>query len=220
VLLDLDGVLYDSLPLYTQAWKEAFKLIEIDFPEVKVYSEEGRRGQETIREYFKELGRPIVEEEVRSIQNRKNELFSTLGPPPLQKGALKLVEAIARTGLGIWVVTGSSNRSHLEAVASDFTDLLKPDQIISGNDVKKGKPSPDPYLLCCERAACHPHNAIVVENAPLRVRAADLAGTFCVAVNTGILPNERLLKEGARAVFTSCDSLGDRWVEIMDILRS
>ncbi|HSE16328.1 MAG TPA: TIR domain-containing protein [Pyrinomonadaceae bacterium] len=220
VLLDLDGVLYDSLPLYKEAWKEAFQLIEADFPEVKVYSEEGRRGEETIREYLKELGRPISEEEVARIHNKKNDVLSTLGPPPLQKGALQLVEAITRTGLDIWVVTGSSNMPHLEAVTRDFKDLLKPSQIISGRDVKKGKPNPEPYLLCCERAGCHAHNAIVVENAPLGVRAADLAGTFCIAVNTGILPDEQLLREGARAVFKSCKSLAGKWPELMRVLQS
>jgi HAD superfamily hydrolase (TIGR01509 family) len=219
-LLDLDGVLYDSLPLYSQAWKEAFKLIEADFPEVKVYSEEGRRGEETIREYLKELGRPISEEEVTRIYNRKNEVLSNLGPPPLQKGARQLVEAITRTGLDMWVVTGSSNMPHLEAVTRDFKDLLKPSRIISGRDVKKGKPNAEPYVLCCERAGCYPHNAIVVENAPLGVRAAELAGTFCIAVNTGILPDEQLLTEGARAVFKSCESLADKWPELMNVLQS
>lgn len=220
VLLDLDGVLYDSLPFYYQAWKEAFKLIEIDFPEVRVYAEEGRRGVETIREYLKELGHTISEEQVEKIQDRKKEVLFSLGSPPVQKGARRLVEAIRRAGLDTWVVTGSSNRFHLDRLASDFKDLLVPDQIISGHDVKKGKPSPEPYLLCCERAGCHPHNAIVVENAPLGVRAADLAGTFCIAVNTGILADEELLKEGARAVFKSCESLADNWPQLMDILQN
>jgi HAD superfamily hydrolase (TIGR01509 family) len=220
VLLDMDGVLYDSLPLYIKAWKEAFQIIGVDFPDLKVYSEEGRRGEETIRVYLEELGLPIREEEVAKIQKRKKEVLSSLGAPPLQKGARKLVEAIVKQGLDTWVVTGSSNISHLEGLFVDFAGLLMPDRIISGRDVNKGKPSPDPYLVCCERARCHPHNAIVVENAPLGIRAANLAGTFCIAVNTGILPDEQLLREGARAVFRSCEDLGESWPMITDILRS
>ncbi len=219
-LLDLDGILYDSLPFYVQAWQAAFQEIGVEFPELTVYSEEGRRGEETIREYLRVLGRPIRQEEIMRIQERKREVLASLGSPPIQEGARKLVEAVLRQGLDAWVVTGSSSEHHLDAVIADFADLLKPDRVISGRDVDKGKPAPDPYLVCCERAGCHPHNAIVVENAPLGVRAADRAGTFCLAVNTGILSDEHLIREGARAVFKSCEFLADCWPTVVEILRS
>ena len=46
-----------------------------------------------------------------------------------------------------------------------------------------------------------PWEAIVVENAPLGVRAAVAASIFTVAVNTGPLPNEMLADEGANLIF-------------------
>ena len=59
-----------------------------------------------------------------------------------------------------------------------------------------------PYLKGMEKAGVEPWEAIVVENAPLGVRAAVAAHIFTVAVNTGPLPNEMLSEEGANLVFS------------------
>ncbi|MGH9802274.1 MAG: hypothetical protein ACRD82_18070, partial [Blastocatellia bacterium] len=48
VFFDLDGVLLNSLPFYVIAWKEAFEVVSVDFPEIRVYEQEGKRGTETI----------------------------------------------------------------------------------------------------------------------------------------------------------------------------
>lgn len=49
-----------------------------------------------------------------------------------------------------------------------------------------------------------PNEAIVVENAPLGVRAAVAAQIFTIAVNTGPLPESALLNEGANMLFPPC----------------
>ena len=64
-----------------------------------------------------------------------------------------------------------------------------------------GKPAPDPYLMGLSKAGgLQPWEAIVVENAPLGVRAGVAAQIFTVAVNTGPLPDEALWQEGADLV--------------------
>lgn len=54
-------------------------------------------------------------------------------------------------------------------------------------------------------AGTKPWETIVVENAPLGVRAGVAAGAFTIAVNTGPLPDEMLLDEGADLLFHSMD---------------
>ncbi len=54
-----------------------------------------------------------------------------------------------------------------------------------------------------------PNEAIVVENAPLGVRAAVAAQIFTIAVNTGPLPESALLNEGANMLFPSMQALAD-----------
>ena len=63
-----------------------------------------------------------------------------------------------------------------------------------------------------------PDEAIVIENAPLGVRAAKAAGIFTVAVNTGPLPESALLDEGANILFPSMQALADEWRTFVDTL--
>lgn len=220
VFLDLDGVLYDSLPHYITAWKEAFAMEHIDFPEINVYQEEGRGGKETIRKFLHEIAfNSITEELVDRIHKKKNGVLVRLGPPKPQQGATELAKAIATTKLPIFVVTGSSNEEHINRLQILFDGLIKKDFVIKGQDVHTGKPNPEPYSLACIRAEIHPHEAIVIENAPLGIQSADAAGTFCIAVNTGPLDNNLLLSCGARAVFDSCNKLAERWEDILSVLK-
>ena len=78
-------------------------------------------------------------------------------------------------------------------------------------DVKRGKPDPEPYLMGLAKAGVEPNEAIVVENAPLGVRAGVAAGIFTIAVNTGPLSDDTLKAEGADLLFPSMQALAAAW---------
>ena len=65
-----------------------------------------------------------------------------------------------------------------------------------------------------QKGGLRPDECIVVENAPLGVRAAKAAGIFTVAVNTGPLPDGALLDEGADLLYPSMQTLSDAWGEL------
>ena len=109
------------------------------------------------------------------------------------------------------VVTGSGQVSLLEKLEHDFKGLIEPGMIVSSFDVKRGKPNPEPYLKGLSKAGVEPWEAIVVENAPLGVRAAQAARIFTVAVNTGPLPNKMLADEGADLIFNKMTDFRDKW---------
>jgi len=79
--------------------------------------------------------------------------------------------------------------------------------------VTHGKPDPEPYLKAWERSGFLKEECMVVENAPLGVRAAKAAGLFTCAVNTGILPDDELAAEGADRIFHSMSELLE-WLQI------
>jgi beta-phosphoglucomutase-like phosphatase (HAD superfamily) len=219
VFLDLDGILYDSISLYETAWTEAFALENIDYPVEKVYLQEGRRGTEIIRMHYNEMGINVADDIVARIKVKKDEVLARIGPPKPQAGAKELIRAISNSGLDIWVVTGSADKRFIKRLSGVFGSMISEDNVITGQSVKAGKPSPDPYLLACYLAEVHPHEAIVIENAPLGIQSADSAGTFCIAVNTGPLANSDLKNVGARAVFDSCSTIATHWDEIISVLR-
>ena len=220
VFLDLDGVLYDSLPLYVTAWKEAFGEAGIDFPEREVYLQEGRRGKETINTYLRKIDASPTDDLVNAIHRKKREVLERLGRAPIQVAANDLVRAIAASGLDIWVVTGASRPGIAEQLQEDFANFISANKVITGRDVRAGKPDADPYVLACFRCGIHPHEGIAIENSPLGIKAADSAGLFCIGVNTGILSDEELEEAGARAIFSSCQALADRWKDVVAVLRA
>ena len=85
---------------------------------------------------------------------------------------------------------------------NDFGDFLDETHIVTAYDVKRGKPNPDPYLMGLQKAGnLKPWEGIVVENAPLGVRAGVAANIFTVAINSGPLPDEELSNKGCNLLY-------------------
>ena len=86
--------------------------------------------------------------------------------------------------------------------------------MVTAFDVKYGKPNPEPYLMALKKADVRANEALVVENAPLGVRAGVAAGIFTVALNTGPLPDNALLDEGADLLFPSMPAFNEAWEQL------
>ena len=95
-----------------------------------------------------------------------------------------------------------------------FPDIFRRELMVTAFDVKHGKPDPEPYLMGMQKGGLTPEECIVVENAPLGIRAAKAAGIFTIAVNTGPLPDNVLTDEGADLLFPSMQALSDGWKEL------
>jgi len=65
-----------------------------------------------------------------------------------------------------------------------------------------------------QKGGLRAEECVVVENAPLGVRAAKAAGIFTIAVNTGPLPDNALTDEGADLLLPSMQALSDAWEEL------
>jgi beta-phosphoglucomutase-like phosphatase (HAD superfamily) len=71
-----------------------------------------------------------------------------------------------------------------------------------------------------QKGGVEPWEAIVVENAPLGVRAAVAAQCFTVAVNTGPLPDAELADEGANLILPSILQLSHSWNSLVEAVRN
>ena len=218
VLFDMDGVLYDSMPNHARCWQEAMAKFGLKMTAADVYATEGMRGVETIRLMVKaQQGRDISEDEAQMMYDEKARLFGLLPKAPIMDGVLGLMEKIKAADMGIVVVTGSGQLPLIERLQHDFKGFVTADKIVSAYDVTRGKPAPDPYLMGLQKAGnLQPWQGIVVENAPMGVRAGVAAKIFTIAVNSGPLSNASLAGEGANIVFDRMTQLRDKWMSNHD----
>ncbi len=218
VLFDMDGVLYDSMGHHAIAWHESMKTFGINMPYSDAYRYEGMRGVETIRLMARsQLHQDLTQEEAQKMYDVKSSYFASLGEAAKMEGVEDLMHQIKDCGLRIGIVTGSGQHSLLNKLHHSFPGLLRKEYIVTSYDVSRGKPAPDPYLMGLEKCGVQAHEAIVVENAPLGVRAAVSAGIFTIAVNTGPLPDHVLTDEGANLVFKKMTDLRDHWKEFYNL---
>ncbi|MBQ7461056.1 MAG: HAD-IA family hydrolase [Bacteroidaceae bacterium] len=201
VLFDMDGVLFDSMPNHAYAWSHAMTQFGLEMTAYEAYLHEGRTGSGTIdiltQRYW---GRNATEEEIERIYAAKAELFNTLPEPKPMPGALEALTAARELGCKIVLVTGSAQTSLLERLEEHYPGFFCEELMVTGFDVKFGKPHPEPYLMGLQKAGVKAEDAIVVENAPLGVESAKGAGIFTIAANTGPLEDSILKDAGADVV--------------------
>ena len=213
VLFDMDGVLYNSMPNHAIAWQKSMEQFGIHMTADDAYATEGARGVDTIRKMvLEQLGHEIDEAEAQRMYDVKSQIFHNLPEAPVMKGIPELMQKITADGLLCCVVTGSGQRPLIQRILKDFGAFVDKQHITTAYDVLRGKPKPDPYLMGLRKAGnLKPWEAIVIENAPLGVRAGAAAKIFTVAVNTGPLPDQILLDAGADLLFPSVEAICHNW---------
>lgn len=212
VLFDMDGVLFDSMKNHAAAWHEAMKRYNLQMSPKEAYLHEGRTGADTINIISaRQRKKEATDEEIENIYETKSEIFNSLPQAERMPGAYELLQKIKGEGLTPVIVTGSGQKSLLERLNKNFPDIFRPELMVTAFDVKYGKPNPEPYLMGLQKAGVKANEAIVVENAPLGVKAGVAAGIFTVAVNTGPLPDEVLTQEGANLLFHSMMEFNNSW---------
>lgn len=224
-MFDMDGVLFDSMKNHAKCWHETMAHFGLELPEWEAYMHEGRTGAGTINLVsIRQRGYEATEEDIERIYQYKSDLFNKCPKAERMPGAYELLMKVKGSGVVPMVVTGSGQKTLLERLNRNFPDIFRPELMVTAFDVKYGKPNPEPYLMGMEKAkkelgALAPSNFIVVENAPLGVAAGVAAGVFTIAVNTGPLPDDALLSQGAHLLFHSMQEFCDEWEHVVACLR-
>ena len=201
MIFDLDGVLVNSMPTHFQAWKAAFaKITGVEIVERDIYLLEGMRGMELVEKIFEQKNfsnRSLA----RRVHDEKARIFKGIRSSEPFEGVREMIDCI---GCAKAVVSGST-RNDVETILEEAFGKDRFNATITADDVEKGKPDPSAFLEALRRMKVEPRNALVVENAPLGVRAANSAGIACHVVlnNTplarpdfkGIIPEERIFEK-------------------------
>ncbi|WP_075967557.1 HAD-IA family hydrolase [Parabacteroides massiliensis] len=221
VLFDMDGILYDSMRFHARAWYETATRHQLNSTPELFYLYEGRTGESTINElYQKTFQRDATDEEKKSIYEEKATLFNRYNDGKAMQGAAEVLKAVKASGLQTLVVTGSGQHSLINKLEHTYPGYFKREKMVTAFDVKLGKPHPEPYLMGLKKAGVNPHEAFVVENAPMGVQAGVAAGIFTIAVNTGPLDDRVLLDAGADLLYPNMTALAEDWNNLMKAVKA
>ncbi len=221
-LFDMDGVLFDSMPGHAYAWAKVMTKYGLPMREEDAFENEGRTGIGTISIFTQRYwGRDATVEEAEELYRRKTVVFNEYqamhgGEAPEIPGVAEVLNRVREAGLIRVLVTGSAQQSLLTRLEKHYPGHFTPELMVTGDDVRYGKPNPEPYLMGLQKAGVTADEAIVVENAPLGVRAAVAAGIKTIAVNTGPLDAKLLADEGAALVLNDMWELIERLPEIIE----
>ncbi len=128
---------------------------------------------------------------------------------PLKKGAVEILQRCRKAGLKLAVASSTAMpqvRHNLETAGIDGYF----DEIVSGHEVRNGKPAPDVFLLAAERIGADPKKCYVFEDSLNGIRAGHAAGCFTVMIPDCVPPTEEI-----RAI---CGGIYDDLVQAADAL--
>lgn len=192
VIFDMDGVIIDSMKYHKTAWQDTFKKIGVNISKFDVYEREGEKYTKSAHDFLKRKFKKIDPKMIAEVVKIRKAIFRKVAKKPaLFKGARELLNKFDKKGILLGLVTATLNREVKRVLPTDIYKRF--DVIVSGDDVKKGKPHPEPYLKAIKKLKVRKKDTAVIENAPYGIRSAKKAGVFCVAVETS-LP-KRYLKE-------------------------
>jgi HAD superfamily hydrolase (TIGR01509 family) len=189
VLWDMDGTLVDTEPYWIEAefevvashgngaWSQAHAhaLVGMDLRDAARYM--AQHGD--VRLGIDEIVHRLLDGVIDRVRQRV----------PWRPGARALLEELQAEGIPSALVTMSWRR-FTEAVLAHLPEGAFR-EVVAGDDVRRGKPHPEPYLMGAARLGVRPEQCIAVEDSPTGARSAQDAGCVVLAV-----PNVVPLPEG------------------------
>ena len=207
VLFDLDGTLVDNMPFHITAWIETARALGREVTAAAVMRDfAGRRNEEILPAL---VGRALAPAEVGALGDAKEARYRELYGPhvaPLE-GAVALLDELDAHGVayGIASAAPKPNRDFVLGRLG-LRDRFR--VVVGAEEVARGKPAPDLFLLGAERLGVDPADVLVFEDAHLGVQAAVAAGMLACGVTTGE-PAAVLTAAGARATAPHLGALPD-----------
>ncbi|MGW4379771.1 HAD family hydrolase [Kitasatospora sp. NPDC004531] len=203
-LFDVDGTLVDTSYLHTLAWSEALRQHGHHPPAASVHRAIGM-GSDQLLDHLLGDGRDRSEDDAVSAAHLA--LYAQHWPGLRAfDGAADLLRACADRGWRVVLCTSASGpeldvlRKVLDADEAIFA-------VTDADSVSASKPAPDLVHSALDRASASPERAVFVGDTVWDVRAANRAGTPCVAVETGGFAGDELRGAGALEVHASVGAL-------------
>ena len=182
VLWDMDGTLIDSEEFHWIAWRDTMANEGISITHEQFLSSFGQRNDSILPRW---LGAEVTPGRIEKIANAKEEMYRGLirryGIAPLP-GVERWVHRLHNEG---WLeaIASAAPRANVEAILEALSATRVFQGIVSAEDVQRGKPDPEVYLLAASRVGVSPNRCSVGEDAAAGIEGARRAGMKSIGVN-------------------------------------
>jgi mannitol-1-/sugar-/sorbitol-6-/2-deoxyglucose-6-phosphatase len=198
VILDLDGLLIDTEPVWRVAGSEVFAGLGISLSERDLLDSTGQPMDVMIRGWRKRQpsdggrGAELTDAEVADrIIDHVIAHVTTEGQP--MPGVTAMIARFERYGIPLAIASSSPLRL-IDAVCDRF-GLASIQVRCSGLDEVQAKPAPDVYLTAARRLGVAPASCLALEDSPPGIAAAKAAGMRCLAVPDPLLAADPRYRE-------------------------
>lgn len=172
VLFDNDGTLTDSTAAVERAWRAWAAHHAVPVERLLAY-----HGVPS-RSIVEAVVETHVDVDLATADIDRRELEDLAGVRALP-GA---VDAMAAVGDRAAIVTSAGRE--LAGLRLHAAGLVAPEAFVTADDISRGKPDPQPYLIGAQKLAADPSRCLVVEDAPAGLQSARAAGAATLAVTT------------------------------------
>ncbi|MEL4359003.1 MULTISPECIES: HAD-IA family hydrolase [unclassified Luteococcus] len=184
LLIDMDGTLVDSTAVVEQTWTDFCARHGLDPAEVIAYAH-GRPSTDTTHHFLADPG--LAQRENDRIVAHETHVTEGITAMP---GAVDFIAALPRD---TWALVTSANRE-LATNRLGVAGIPLPDACVFSEDITRGKPDPQPYLLAAERLGVEIADCVVLEDSDAGIRSGMASGATTVVVGALDRFDDQLLR--------------------------
>jgi mannitol-1-/sugar-/sorbitol-6-/2-deoxyglucose-6-phosphatase len=214
VVLDMDGLLIDTEPIWRKAMAEVFRTVGLELSTDDLLKSMGVRVAEVVELWFRQhpWTGPSCADVTLQIEDTVIRYVMQDGKP--MPGVCELLQVVSTAGLPIAVASSSSERL-IQAVISRLKIEPYIKVICSADNEAEGKPHPGVFLTAARRLDVPPTDCIAFEDSPNGVLSATAAGMYCVVVPDPNVADDPRLKRADLRLSSLQDLSADMFAEIL-----
>ncbi|MDD3046414.1 MAG: HAD family phosphatase [Endomicrobiia bacterium] len=211
IIFDLDGTLFNSEYYQWKSWAKPLKNLGINLTKEDYCCYTGKNRKIVEKELIKKFNLNLKSGILLNDKKRLIEKWSNEKKMDLMPYSKETVEFFVNNPNFIVALCSGGNRIETMAKLKNNNFLKYFSIIISGDDVKKGKPNPEIYLLTIKKMGLKPKKCLAFEDTQYGLTAAKSAGINCFSI-----PNEYTLNQN----FSNADKVLSSLKEAIDFFKN